>query len=98
MVYRLVSKFTVEEKIVENATKKNDVGEIIMNPLDQSKADKGIIESILMIWDKGTFEQNVRRTGCRWNNWGKAWGAFKNEIQKRSESLRNIMKNRPGGL
>lgn len=34
MVYRLVSNHTVEEKIVENATKKLMLGEMIMNPID----------------------------------------------------------------
>ena len=57
MVYRLVSKFTVEEKIIENATKKLMMGEIIMNPIDQSKSDKGIIESILRYGTKELFEQ-----------------------------------------
>jgi len=57
MVYRLVSRLTVEEKIVENATKKLMMGEIIMNPIDQSKADKSIIESILRYGTKDLFEQ-----------------------------------------
>jgi len=61
MVYRLVSKFTVEEKIVENATKKLMLGEMIINPIDQSKNDKGLVESILRhgameLFDK-TFDQ-----------------------------------------
>mmetsp|Transcript_36052 Transcript_36052/g.32431 ORF Transcript_36052/g.32431 Transcript_36052/m.32431 type:complete len:156 (-) Transcript_36052:1526-1993(-) len=34
MVYRLVSNHTVEEKIVENATKKLMLGEMIINPID----------------------------------------------------------------
>jgi len=57
MVYRLVSKLTVEEKIIENATKKLMMGEIIMNPLDQSKSDKGILESILRYGTKELFDQ-----------------------------------------
>jgi len=61
MVYRLVSKFTVEEKIVENATKKLMLGEMIINPIDQSKSDKSMVESILRhgameLFDK-TFDQ-----------------------------------------
>ena len=61
MVYRLVSKYTVEEKIVENATKKLMLGEMIINPIDQSKNDKGVVESILRhgameLFDK-TFDQ-----------------------------------------
>lgn len=61
MVYRLVSKFTVEEKIVENATKKLMLGEMIINPIDQSKSEKGMVESILRhgameLFDK-TFDQ-----------------------------------------
>ncbi len=61
MVYRLVSKFTVEEKIVENATKKLMLGEMIINPIDQSKSDKGLVESMLRhgameLFDK-TFDQ-----------------------------------------
>lgn len=60
MVYRLVSKFTVEEKIVENATKKLMLGEMIINPIDQ-KSEKGVVESILRhganeLFDK-TFDQ-----------------------------------------
>ena len=59
MVYRLVSRLTVEEKIVENATKKLMMGEMIMNPIDQSKADKSIIESILRYGTKDLFDQST---------------------------------------
>jgi len=61
MVYRLVSKYTVEEKIVENATKKLMLGEMIINPIDQSKADKNAIESILKHGAKELFEKTVNQ-------------------------------------
>jgi chromodomain-helicase-DNA-binding protein 3/chromodomain-helicase-DNA-binding protein 4 len=59
MVYRLVSKYTVEEKIVENATKKLMLGEMIINPVDQSKADKGVIDSILRHGAMELFDKTV---------------------------------------
>jgi len=47
IVYRFVSQSTVEEKIVTNALKRVSKGEPITNPVDQSKHDKGVIETIL---------------------------------------------------
>ena len=57
MVYRLVSAYTVEEKIVDNANKKLMMGEMIMNPVDQSKEDKSIVESILRYGTKELFDK-----------------------------------------
>lgn len=50
-VLRLVSKYTVEEKIIEIATKKLLLEEIILNPIN--KLSKGSIDSVLK---NGTYE------------------------------------------
>jgi len=61
-VYRFVSQSTVEERIVVNALKRVAKGEIITNPVDQSKHDKGVVESILKFGAQellhGTFQAN----------------------------------------
>jgi len=46
-IYRFLSKSTVEDRIVSNAFHKVLKNEVITNPFDQSKYDKGILESIL---------------------------------------------------
>lgn len=61
MVYRLVSKFTVEEKIVENATKKMMLGEMIINPIEVSKNEKGVIDSILKHGAKELFDKTINQ-------------------------------------
>ena len=46
-IYRFLSKSTVEDKIISNAFKRITKDEVVSNPIDQSKHDKGILESIL---------------------------------------------------
>lgn len=60
VVYRLVSKYTVEEKIVENAAKKLMLGELVVNPTEgATKLNSGTVESILRYGAKELFEKTV---------------------------------------
>lgn len=58
VVYRLVSSYTVEEKIVENAAKKLMLGELFVNPAeDNRKLSTSTVESILRFGAKELFEK-----------------------------------------
>ena len=59
LVYRLVSQYTIEDKIVGNALSRVLHGETIQNPLDQSKHEKGFLEGILKYGSKDLFKESL---------------------------------------
>lgn len=56
-VYRLVSKYSAEERIIEIATKKLLLESIVINPLN--KFTKDDFESILKSGTLGLFNKNL---------------------------------------